>query len=115
MEKGCHKLQVPGSFQREARCLSKQVRSQTGLASWQECLTTCLLLLFLSGAQSRQSWPPRRRTSHPAAVTQLAACEGPALMALPFSSVHSESDLVPGSLLLCLLPPGKPSVPKEVR
>lgn len=42
VEKGYCKLQVAGF-------LSRQARSQTGLANWPECFMTYLLLLFLFG------------------------------------------------------------------
>lgn len=64
VEKGYCKLQVAGF-------LSKQARSQTGLANWPECFMTYLLLLFLFGTQSQESWSHKCYTSHPAVGTHL--------------------------------------------
>lgn len=63
VEKGCCKLQVAGF-------LSKQARSQTGLANSPGYFMT-YLLLFLFGTQSHQSWSPKCYTSHPAVGTHL--------------------------------------------
>lgn len=75
----------PYTFQREARCLREQVRSQTDLATWHECLMIHLLLpliLLLVSSPPLSVLVPKCYTFYPAAGTCV-----PPVKALSWSQV----------------------------